>query len=61
MGDSHESNGTVEIGKGRGGEAVTSVAERRELLQSETLQMYIPMCAHPCVHTCNIGVDYLEK
>ena len=48
---------TVEMSKGRGGGAVASVAERRELLQSETFQMYIPMCAYPCVHTCNIGVD----
>ena len=56
-GDSHESNGTVEMRKGRGGRAVASVAEQRELLQSETLQMYIPMCAYSCVHACNIGVD----
>ena len=47
--------------KGRGGGAVASIAERRELLQSETLQMYIPMCAYPCVHTCNIGVDSVEE
>ena len=42
-GDSHESDGTVEMRKGRGDRAVASVAEQRELLQSETLQMYIPM------------------
>jgi len=52
-----ESNGTVEMRNGRGGWAVASVAERRELLHSETLQMCTPMCASPCVHICNIGVD----
>ena len=36
-GDSHESNGTVEMRKGRGGGAVASAAERQELLQSQTL------------------------
>ena len=49
--------GQVEMRMGRRGGAVASAAARRGLLQSETLRMYIPMCAYPCVHTCNIGVD----
>ena len=47
-GDSHESNGTVEMRKGRGGRAVASVAEQRELLQSETLQMYTHVSTLMC-------------